>query len=410
LSGPTPTNSNGHNPDLPTPTPPAGDDRRPDSADPVEGRDLPAVLEAPDEIDADAHDLTPAGTHEPSGLVGPSGRRPIGGTVFSLEGRAAPGLYLVGWIATVLGLAILAAVLTAGAGGGGTAILLIVALILLSVGLVSAAGAQGMDRRAHAPGHVDPAATIRHDPPSHAIPAYAGPSPFLVFAASVPLTLLLTIVVLAPLSALGLKSGGPAAVAVQEIALLLVNVGLLRLLVVSPGALTWTDMGLRIRSFWRVLADLLIGAVLAIPVWLATLVAVAIAISFINHQPDNPLPPSSDATSFGLNLLTAAVLAPIAEELFFRGFATTAWVSTMGAERGLIRGALFFAFVHVFNASGVTFGDALAEAAVGFIARVPVGFALGWIFLQRRSLYASIGMHSSFNAIQVVLSYLVRAT
>src|SRR4029077_8405101 len=126
-----------------------------------------------------------------------------------------------------------------------------------------------------------------------------------------------------------------------------------------------------------------------------------IAMTFIHHETDNPLPPSVDATSLGINLLTAAVIAPIAEELFFRGFATTAWVATMGRQQGLVRGAVFFAFVHVFNASGVTFGDALAEAAVGFIARLPVGFALGWIFLQRRSIFASIGLHSSFNAIQV---------
>jgi membrane protease YdiL (CAAX protease family) len=217
------------------------------------------------------------------------------------------------------------------------------------------------------------------------------------------------VVVLGPLDAIGLDTRSPLAVAVQELILLIVNVGLLRLLVVSPGALSWQQMGLGVRSVGRVGADLVFGAMLAIPVWLATVIAVAIAVTFLNHTPDNPLPPSSNPWSLAVNLVTAAILAPLAEELFFRGFATTAWVSTMGAEQGLARSAVFFAFVHVFNASGATFGDALAEGAVGFVARIPVGFALGWVFLRRRSLFASFGLHSSFNGIQVVLAYLVGA-
>jgi membrane protease YdiL (CAAX protease family) len=164
-------------------------------------------------------------------------------------------------------------------------------------------------------------------------------------------------------------------------------------------------MGLGVRRLGHAIGDLAAGAMLAIPTWIATIIAVAIAFLFLHHTADNPLPPATEPSALAVNLVTAAVLAPIAEEIFFRGFATTAWAATLGPDQALARGAIFFAFVHVFNASGVTFGDALAEAAMGFVARIPVGFALGWIYLRRRSLFAAIGLHSAFNAIQVVLAY-----
>ncbi len=36
------------------------------------------------------------------------------------------------------------------------------------------------------------------------------------------------------------------------------------------------------------------------------------------------------------------------------------------------------------------------------MALLPVGLTLGWLFLSRRSLYAAIGLHAAFNAIQVL--------
>jgi membrane protease YdiL (CAAX protease family) len=35
-----------------------------------------------------------------------------------------------------------------------------------------------------------------------------------------------------------------------------------------------------------------------------------------------------------------------------------------------------------------------------------VGIALGWVFLSRRSLYAAIGLHAAFNALQVLALFL----
>jgi membrane protease YdiL (CAAX protease family) len=40
------------------------------------------------------------------------------------------------------------------------------------------------------------------------------------------------------------------------------------------------------------------------------------------------------------------------------------------------------------------------------VALLPVSLALGWLFLRRGSLYAAIGLHGTFNGIQVVLLFL----
>ena len=107
------------------------------------------------------------------------------------------------------------------------------------------------------------------------------------------------------------------------------------------------------------------------------------------------------------NLVSAAILAPVGEELFFRGFATTAWARAIGVGPAVVRGALFFALAHVVTLFDSSFAEGAQRALFSFVALLPVGIALGWLFLKRGSLYAAIGLHGAFNAIQVVLLYLV---
>jgi membrane protease YdiL (CAAX protease family) len=97
------------------------------------------------------------------------------------------------------------------------------------------------------------------------------------------------------------------------------------------------------------------------------------------------------------------VFAPIGEETLFRGFSTTAWVRDLGVQRGLLRGALFFAVAHVLTISGANANDAVGQAVAAFLGRLPIAFALGYLFLQRGSIWASLGLHATFNAILLIL-------
>lgn len=290
---------------------------------------------------------------------------------------------MIGWGGTVGGLVIIGIALLSG-GAGAAPWLLMAGLVLLAVGLIAGAGSQGIERRVRGRG------------------AYRGPSPLLVFAASIPVSLIAVILLGIPLSIVGVPVDGPVgrlgSVAVQAV----IYVGLIRLLVVDVGALSWAAM--QVRRFDRAaLADLGAGALWAAPAIVATIPIAAVLSFLLPVTPVSPLPPTGSVGGLVINLVAGALIAPIGEEMLFRAFATTAWSADLGAQRGLVRGALFFAVVHVLTVGGGTAGEAMALAVMGFASRIPVALALGWIFQRRGSVWASIGLHAAFNGILIVL-------
>lgn len=327
----------------------------------------------PDDPAPDASDeLTPPSTSP----------RP-GASVFTIDGRAAPALFVVGWLATILGLGTV--VIAAMAGAGGSPAIAIAGLILLSVGLIAAGGSQGVERRAR--GRV----------------GYQGPSPVLVFAAAIPVSLLGAVVVGIPLDLARVDMNGPVGQLAGLTVQTLVYVALIRLLVVDTGALSWAAMGLR-RLDGRAVLEMVTGALWAVPVIAATALLVALLALLVPDLPESPLPPTGELSGLVLQLIAGAIIAPFGEELLFRGLATTAWVRDLGVGRGILRAAVLFAFAHVLGVSGDTAGGAAATAAVAFVARIPVALVLGWLFVRRGSLWASFGLHAAYNAILLVLA------
>jgi hypothetical protein len=310
---------------------------------------------------------------------------PVRASTFSLEGRAVPGLYLVGWVATVTGLAVLL-VSFMGSGSAAAPWVFLVGMLLLTAGVFAATGSQAVERGR------------RTDL------AYRGPSPALAFILVVLLTLIGILVVLAPASALGLDVRSPLATTLSLALTTLAYVGVVRMLVIGPGALAWRDMGLGQRAGAAV-RDLLIGAAFAVPVLVVTLLVGGVLSTFLEPSP-SPLPPATDAPGLVFNLLAAAVLAPIGEELFFRGFATTAWARALGVGPAIVCGAIFFAIAHVVTMLDSSFAEGAQRALFAFVALLPVSLALGWLFLRRGSLYAAIGLHGTFNGLQVLLLFL----
>ncbi|MEA2673227.1 MAG: hypothetical protein QOI92_419, partial [Chloroflexota bacterium] len=230
--------------------------------------------------------------------------RQLGLTTFTIAGRHAPGLFVVGWLATLLGggfVGIVAFGITGLAGG----VLFVVGLLLASVGLVLLAGSQTVERRA-------------------AGQAYAGPSPVLVFMAVLSISRLAGFVVGLPLSLIGPSIPVPVGDLIGEILQAAVFLGVVALVVVGPGALTWAEMGL---SRWSAEAGrgLLVGAVSSGPIILLTSIVGYVAVQIAGVRPESPLPPTGTAFGLALHLVAGAVIAPVAEEVVFRGFALTAW-------------------------------------------------------------------------------------
>ena len=329
--------------------------------------------------------MTEAGGDPPRPDEG-SGRPSTSLTSFTLEGRVAPAIYVAGWVGTLVGGGLLVVSLMS-AGTNAAPWIGLGGLVLLGGGLVGLAGSQATERAS------------RRDLP------YRGPSPVLAFLAFVVVTLLVQLLALAPLSAAGLDLQSPLGTTIDLALQTLVYVGIVALLVVGPGALSWREMGV-VRPGPGPLRDLGLGALVAVPVLIVTLVLGGLLSRFVAQGP-SPLPPPGNVTGLVLNLVSGAILAPIGEELFFRGFTTTAWARTFGAVQAIIRGAVLFALIHGLTLSAASFGEGLQHAVFSFVALLPVGLTLGWLFLTRRSLYASIGLHAAFNATQLLLVALV---
>jgi membrane protease YdiL (CAAX protease family) len=274
------------------------------------------------------------------------------------------------------------------AGGGGARPWLFVAGFgIVALGLVAAAGAQGLQRAADG------------------VAGYAGPSPYLVFAAALLGSLSIFNVVAVVLDAAGVRIGDQAGVLISSLISGLVSMGLIGLLVVGPGALRWHDLGLRRPrpGEGSLVEDVAWGAALAIPAILAAAFLAALLIAVLGTTPEPTLPATRDPFGATLNLLAAVAVAPAWEELFFRGFTTTAWARTAGPRAAIVRAGLFFALVHVIAVLGSDFSTGLRAALIVFAIRIPVGLLLGWVFLRRRTLAAPVALHAVYNGIPVLL-------
>jgi uncharacterized protein len=146
------------------------------------------------------------------------------------------------------------------------------------------------------------------------------------------------------------------------------------------------------------------GALWAVPIIVITAIVSQILLSVFPVQPVSPLPPTADPLGFAVSLLVGVIIAPFGEEILFRAFATTAWVRAFGIRRGVVQAALIFAFAHVLTVSGANAGEAFGLAAVGFGSRIPIAIALGWLFVRRRTMWASFGLHAAFNGILLVIA------
>ena len=308
-----------------------------------------------------------------------------GQAIFTIEGRAAPGLFVAGWLATILGLGIGLVGFLTGSNLVGS-VLFVVGALFLSVGLVAGAGSQAIERQA------------RGAP-------YRGPSPWLLFGLTLPVTYLATVLVGGPLAAARVQLDRPVAELVLVVLQAAVFVGVVRLLVVGTGGLSWPEVGIAWRG-GRSLDDLGWGALVAGPLILVTIVVANVLVAVTHVAPDSPLPPTGTATGLALHLVAGALVAPVAEEILFRGVATTAWVRSLGARAGIVRGAVLFAFAHIVSIllGGSDASHTLTLALVAFVGRLPIALALGWVYVRRGSLWSSIGLHAVFNGVLIVLA------
>ena len=224
---------------------------------------------------------------------------------------------------------------------------------------------------------------------------YRGPAVFVLLLLSI---ILGTVVALgAGQTALALFNGGPLSITGTLLLITSTQIGLLAVtggLVVAPRALAGVTLVGRL-GLGR---SLLIGLALAVPAWivaqlLATLAAVV--LQGLGFSPDLGVAETvierGDPTVI---LLAFLVVAPVAEETFFRGVVFNAWEREHGTWAAVVGSAALFAVIHT-----------------SLFALVPIfalGIALALVYRSSRSLVATMAMHAGFNAISVTIAPLDR--
>lgn len=96
---------------------------------------------------------------------------------------------------------------------------------------------------------------------------------------------------------------------------------------------------------------------------------------------------------FTLDFMSVAVAAPLAEEIFFRGFLFAGLVQRMTPWLAVVLSALCFGIAHAEKWS--------------FLPIFVIGIGLAWIYYRTRNLWVNIIAHATVNSVSLVLAYTV---
>jgi membrane protease YdiL (CAAX protease family) len=159
----------------------------------------------------------------------------------------------------------------------------------------------------------------------------------------------------------------------------------------------WSAVGLKPVSESWLLRSLLLGLV-AIPTagLIAAMVQMLLGQPLTNSQNEFLAP--AGFSWFGLisMLLLGGLVAPFAEELFFRGVIYTWLREHWGVIPSVVVSGLIFGLVHV-------------EPSVAAAAFV-LGILLAWVYERSNSLWSGVIIHAINNSVKIILLYSVLAS
>jgi len=184
----------------------------------------------------------------------------------------------------------------------------------------------------------------------------------------------------------------PLGITVSALASDAALLGVVYFRIVRPGATSWAKMGLeRKQLLQRLLLGILFGFVLF---GLSTGLELLLD-SFGIHQTQADLFASIRHASlgeFGLVLLAGAVVAPIVEEIYFRGFVFRSYLEQKGPAQAYLFSAAIFAAIHM--------------NAAALLPIFAMGLLLSLLYSRTGSIVPGMAAHAVNNAAAFLLIYL----
>lgn len=118
-------------------------------------------------------------------------------------------------------------------------------------------------------------------------------------------------------------------------------------------------------------------------------------IDFLQQECDDQIPVDirRDALLLGLTSFIVAVFAPLAEELFFRGFAFRGLARSWGVPAGIFVSGLLFGAAHLLG------NPLLYPSLVPFTM---IGAIFAFSYLRSGNLLTTVGVHFAYNLIGVI--------
>lgn len=160
---------------------------------------------------------------------------------------------------------------------------------------------------------------------------------------------------------------------------------------IKPKNLSWKEVGFQrfSKSYWSPI----IG-------WTIVLIIGSILLSYImewlfdigtNNNKTNSLQTRLTTINISITFVSAAIISPIYEEIFYRGFLYRWFRSKYGLLAGMFISSFIFMIVHIptFNSLPYTFLS---------------GLVFAWTYEKTQSIYPPMIIHGTFNGLAVLLT------
>ena len=132
--------------------------------------------------------------------------------------------------------------------------------------------------------------------------------------------------------------------------------------------------------------------------WFGAMAVSAVVVLVLESVGVTPEPQAAEQAIASVEpwlvVVAIVILAPIAEEVFFRGVVYNAWLRERGPRWAFIGSSALFAVIHA--------------SLVAVLPILLLGMVLAWIYRRTGSLLAPIFLHATFNGMSVALALLVR--
>ncbi|MDP3790845.1 MAG: type II CAAX endopeptidase family protein [Candidatus Omnitrophota bacterium] len=158
-------------------------------------------------------------------------------------------------------------------------------------------------------------------------------------------------------------------------------------------------LGLSVKNFFKNVFYGIVGYIALLPVLAVILAVTAIIISITKYVPERQpvvemFLKEKDVAFLTYSSFFAAVLGPIVEELFFRGFMYNALKKYTGVLWSVVITAAIFATLH--------------SHVVGFLPIMALGILLAFLYEKTGTLVSSMTVHITHNLSMVFLVFLIK--